>query len=823
MFSRSSTILAVALCAFLTTGVVLAQQAGDSPPANPAMQGHHEEPHDAYVPAPPGPRTTTPGARIRYGRYESVQVNVDANGDNIVGDAANEPSLAVDPTDPDRMVIGWRQFNSVTSDFRQAGWGYTSDGGETWTFPGVIESGHFRSDPVLSSDSDGVFYYNSLTNEGGYQCKVFRSYDGGASWDAGTYAYGGDKQWQTIDKYGGIGDGNIYASWNEFYSACYGHFTRSTDGGDSFESCTSAPGSPYWGTLAVGPDGELYHCGTGFTVVKSTTAQDPSQPMAWQLSTTVSLGGSTVMSAGPSPAGLLGQSWVAVSHEDGPTRGYVYLLSSVDPSGSDPLDVMFSRSIDGGNTWSSPFRINDDSPGNNAWQWFGTMAVAPNGRIDVIWLDTRDDPGGYDSQLYYSYSEDGGETFSANEALTPAFNPQVGWPVQQKMGDYIDMTSENGATHVAFAATFNNEEDVYYMRITHFPVRISLPNGPPALLPPDEPVAITVQIENGGETYVPDTGMVYYRYAGGDFESAPLTPAGGELYTATLPAPQCGQSPEYYFSAAGDLGSIVYLPEEGAEAPYRADVGTLIVLLDDDFEADQGWTVWNDPSLTTGAWQRGVPVAGGGAGAPTADYDGSGRCYVTDNRAGNYDVDGGPTILTSPAFDGSGAADLLLKYARWFTCDDVLPPAQDFLDVEVSSDDGANWVRMQHLAAFERWVYDTLHLGDYVPLTANMRIRFSTVDLPNNSMTEAGIDAVRVEYVDCPMAAVHGDLNCDGVVNGYDIDPFVVALTDATQYAQLYPDCNRMAGDINCDGDVNGYDIDPFVACLTAGACPPCP
>ncbi len=62
------------------------------------------------------------------------------------------------------MAIGWRQFNTVTSNFRQAGYGYTTNGGQTWTFPGVIEPGVFRSDPVLDSDVDGNFYYNSLTN-----------------------------------------------------------------------------------------------------------------------------------------------------------------------------------------------------------------------------------------------------------------------------------------------------------------------------------------------------------------------------------------------------------------------------------------------------------------------------------------------------------------------------------------------------------------------------------------------------------------------------------------------------------------------------------
>src|SRR5438309_7032433 len=57
----------------------------------------------------------SPGMVSQEGLFTSYQVNVDGNGMNIVGDAANECSIAVDPTNGNRMVIGWRQFNSVTS------------------------------------------------------------------------------------------------------------------------------------------------------------------------------------------------------------------------------------------------------------------------------------------------------------------------------------------------------------------------------------------------------------------------------------------------------------------------------------------------------------------------------------------------------------------------------------------------------------------------------------------------------------------------------------------------------------------------------------
>lgn len=68
-----------------------------------------------------------------------------------------------------------------------------------------------------------------------------------------------------------------------------------------------------------------------------------------------------------------------------------------------------------------------------------------------------------------------------------------------------------------------------------------------------------------------------------------------------------------------------------------------------------------------------------------------------------------------------------------------------------------------------------------------------------------------------------GDLNCDGLVDNEDIDPFVLAITNPAAYAAAWPNCNIMNADINCDGLVDNEDIDPFVLCITTGVCPSCP
>jgi len=463
----------VSLLTTLTLGTSNATFAqNENPELTKRLMMHHEVPDDAYSPVVP--TKTSPAYTSRSDVFFTTQVNVNAFGQNILGDAANEPSIAVDPTNPNRMVMGWRQFNTVTNNFRQAGYGYTTNGGQTWTFPGVIDAGVFRSDPVLDYDAAGNFYYNSLTVDdgGNYACDVYRILDGGIEWDNGTDAFGGDKQWMEIDKTDGMGGGNIYSSWTSYYSICYpGFFTRSTNGGESYENCVEVSGSPYWGTLAVGPDGELYSVGSGeyggVVVAKSTTAQNPMAPVSWDSYSQVNLDGEITGFVEINPEGILGQAYIGVDHSDGPGHGNVYVVAAVQRnSNADPGDVMFAKSTNGGQTWSLPKRLNTDISTTN-YQWFGTMSVAPNGRIDVVWLDTRDAPAGsYLSSLYYCYSTDQGDNWSANERLSESFDPHVGWPNQQKMGDYFDMVSDDEGAHLAWANTLNNEQDVYYGHIT---------------------------------------------------------------------------------------------------------------------------------------------------------------------------------------------------------------------------------------------------------------------------------------------------------------------------------------------------------------------
>ncbi|MFL6518952.1 MAG: hypothetical protein ACJ8NS_01910 [Chthoniobacterales bacterium] len=407
----------------------------------------------------------------QQGPFTSYQVNVNSSGQNITGDAANEPSIVVDPTNRSKMSIGWRQFDSVASNFRQAGYGYSTNGGVSWTFPGVLDPGVFRSDPVLLPDADGNFFYLSL--KGDLFTDLWRSLTGGQSWTFLSPSFGGDKQWFTIDTTKSPGRGFQYQYWSPAGNHYPGkQFSRSTNGGVSWEDPVSIPQELVSGTLDVNSNGDLFFSGVDINAgakiwcIRSTNAKNAAVSPTFDLATLVNMDGSQSIFKGINPGGSNGQTYLAIDRSGGSTHNNIYILASLQVFGSpNGTDVMFVRSTDGGQTFSAPKRINDDIHTTNKWHWLGTFSVAPDGRLDAIWLDTRSAANNTDSQLFYSYSRDGGDSWSANVAVSQSFNPFLGYPNQNKMGDYISIVSDLSGGDVAYTATFNGEEDIYYVRL----------------------------------------------------------------------------------------------------------------------------------------------------------------------------------------------------------------------------------------------------------------------------------------------------------------------------------------------------------------------
>jgi hypothetical protein len=353
---------------------------------------------------------------------------------------------------------------------------------------------------------------------------MYRSTNGGQSWtelQPDGLAGGGDKQWFTIDKTGGPGHGFQYQSSDGADCDNTGvvEFQRSTDGGVTWQAPIAIPNDPTDGTLDVDTNGNLFIGGEGFSpfyCVRSSNAQIGGQTPSFDRNTAVNLGGSLLYPGAINPGGLAGQVFLAIDRSGGATNNNIYMLCSVLPSGRSTTDVMFVRSTDGGLTFSAPLRINDDGINPTKWHWFGTFSVAPNGRLDAVWHDSRNAANNTDSQLFYSYSTDAGVTWSPNVAVSNSFNPFEGYPNQNKIGDYITIVSDNTGGNVAYSATFNfnpargqHEEDVYYVRVfpsgggTPTPTPTASATSTPTPTPTASPTPILTPTATATATFTP--------------------------------------------------------------------------------------------------------------------------------------------------------------------------------------------------------------------------------------------------------------------------------------------------------------------------------
>lgn len=125
--------------------------------------------------------------------------------------------------------------------------------------------------------------------------------------------------------------------------------------------------------------------------------------------------------AGPMTPHTGGVGRIAWSPGGGP-QGTVHIVSQVNPSTSTQnptgissnFDIVHKMSTDGGKTWSEEKTLNDDDPKQMYAQVIPMISVAPNGRVDVAWWDTRADPGIRGNDVFYSYSNDDGKTWSKN-------------------------------------------------------------------------------------------------------------------------------------------------------------------------------------------------------------------------------------------------------------------------------------------------------------------------------------------------------------------------------------------------------------------------
>lgn len=322
--------------------------------------------------------------------------------------------------------------------------------------------------------------------------------------------------------------------------------------------------------------------------------------------------------------------------------------------------------------------------------------------------------------------------------------------------DDNDGNISNGTPHYSQIAQGFNAKNLTAPTINFLGFRdITTPGTFVQWTPNDAFIPVTIQVEDLAGSLDGSTVKLYARPNNGAWQAYEMQEIiDPQIFYAGFDQPQAPATfVDWYVEARDTNGHVVYFPSGGPASPRTTLFGTsAVTVLNDTFETDLGWSVVNT-ALTTGAWVRANPNGTNLNGLPANPEDDSNdpgaQCLFTGQgtvggAVGDQDVDGGPTRAISPVFDLAGSTGIV-EFQRWFFNDD----GDDSMTFEISNNNGSTWVPVSGIMytganSTNRWVTQSFVVSKYVIPTSQMRVRVSTSDNPNNSITEAAIDAFKV-------------------------------------------------------------------------------
>ncbi len=356
--------------------------------------------------------------------YATDVITVDGYDNFNLGVDFGEPHMSTNPADP------LEYFNA----FNINGAHRTYDGHD-WLASTPSFGVAVQGDPVTAYDSLGnLFYMQMYGNILG--AKVIRSSDNGQTWTTAVNAVsGGDKCWMAADQTSGPYANYVYATMTT--TSFGGHnFARSTDHGATFTQTFSTNSSPLPGAMvAVGPNVSSGDVPGGCVYFVTNEGNTFAATYRFYRSTD---GGSTfTLMSSQNFAGYVGTDvngrhsvqnmrtrpypFITADNSYGSYRGRLYLVyTSNAPAGNGNKPDIFCRySTNQGATWSAAVTVNDDPNSANNNQWHpSAWCDKETGRLFIKWMDTRDTPTSDSAYIYASYSDDGGQTFVANQRIS---------------------------------------------------------------------------------------------------------------------------------------------------------------------------------------------------------------------------------------------------------------------------------------------------------------------------------------------------------------------------------------------------------------------
>ena len=372
---------------------------------------------------------------------QHTNVLIDNNG------SADEPSIALDPRNPKRIVAGSNIDNIY----------YSNDAGRNWRKKRQVSTLGVYGDPVIICDTEGSFYHFHLSNPsfGSWIDRIVcqKSTDGGQTWNDGSFMglngeKNQDKHWISVD----YKTNALYCTWTQFdkyesqapQDSSHIMFSKSIDGGKMWAKaqrinaqggdCLDDDNTVEGAVPSVGPNGEVYVAWAsplGLVFNRSLDGGATWLPRETKIADMVGGWSYDI----PGIFRCNGLPFTACDTTQSAYRGTVYVNWTDQRNGATNTDVWLAKSTDGGNTWAQPKRVNDDD--SNRQQFLTSMTIDPsNGWLWFVFYDRRshnDDS----TDVYMAVSRDGGETFKNFKVSEQPFKPVK----YAFFGDYTHITA----------------------------------------------------------------------------------------------------------------------------------------------------------------------------------------------------------------------------------------------------------------------------------------------------------------------------------------------------------------------------------------------